>query len=67
MEPDGQLALGVWVPRELNTDPDLLSHPSNREAVERAAREAGWCVVWLDVPQHCWEALEAVIRSEGGE
>jgi len=64
MRASGQQQMGVWVPRELNTDPDLLSHPSNREAVEAAAVAAGWRVEWLDIPRQCWEVL---LRTAHGE
>jgi hypothetical protein len=60
-----QQQLGVWVPRELNTEPDLLSHPSNRVRVEEAAKEAGWRPVWLDIPAYCWERLREIAEREG--
>ena len=66
MRSDGQQQLGVWVPRELNTDPDLLSHPSNRAAVEAAARAAGWRVAWLDIPRRCWDVLASTAGGEAG-
>ena len=56
----GQQLLGVWVPRELNTDADRLSHPSLRAEVEKDAVKAGFRVVWLEVPVRCWQtALRA--------
>jgi hypothetical protein len=57
--------LGVWVPRELNTDADRLSHPSLRNAVEADARARGWKVVWLTIPEHCWQALMRAIQTQG--
>jgi hypothetical protein len=58
-----QQQLGVWVPRELNTEPDLLSHPSNRQAVEDAARAAGWRPIWLDIPPQCWLQFREVVEK----
>ena len=54
--------LGVQVPRELNLDADVLSHPSRvLEVVDSIP--ASLTVVRAPVPAHCWLALEAAIAS----
>jgi len=59
--------LGVAVPRELNIDADRLSHPSQAAAVEADARQAGWLVQRLAVPDHCWRSLAAKLSDDAGE
>ena len=59
--------LGVAVPREHNMDPDRLSHPSLAEAVCEDARGAGLTVVRLDVPEACWQRLEATLALDAGD
>ena len=61
----GQQLLGVWIPRELNTDADRLSHPSLRGAVEGDAIKAGFRVVWLKVPDRCWHTAFRAAGAEG--
>lgn len=46
--------LGVSVPRELNTDADILSHPSRMEEVVRKARGAGLHVIRVAMPEDMW-------------
>ena len=47
--------LGVAIPRELNQDPDRLSHPSKCAAVRKEAVDANWRVVDLDVQEYMWD------------
>ena len=54
--------LGVQVPRELNLDADILSHPSRVQEVIDSI-PAQFVVVMAPVPTHCWQALEAEIAS----
>ena len=50
--------LGVWVPRELNTDADHLSHPSHFAALKAKLEGVGLRVTVLeDIPPPCVEAL----------
>ena len=55
--------LPVSVPRDLNFDADLLSHPSNLQAViarVQCSTAAGgpWRAQWLPIPRALWEWLE---------
>ena len=52
---------GVWVPRDLNTDADLLSHPSQLETVLHAAVALGWRVVRLRPSHADWEELRVAV------
>ena len=54
--------LGVQVPRELNLDADILSHPSRVGEVV-ASLPASLAVVMAPVPTRCWTALWAAISS----
>lgn len=49
--------LGVHVPREWNTDPDRLSHPSMLDAVTRDASARGFQVVRMIPPASAWREL----------
>ena len=51
--------LGVSVPRDANTDADILSHPARRSEVEARAVAAGYRVRTASVPALCWEVLTA--------
>ena len=55
--------LGVWVRRELNTDADLLSHPSRIAEVCAAAAAAGLTLVDAPVPERCIRTLEVAIAA----
>ena len=55
--------LGVQVPRELNVQADILSHPSRREEVMQWLREAGYRPTLVPVPRRCWLALRAAIAA----
>ena len=52
---------GVWIPRDLNTDADLLSHPSQLETVLHAAVALGWRVVRLRPSHADWEELRVAV------
>ena len=54
--------LGVQVPRELNLDADLLSHPSNLDSV-LASIPPPFRTVIAPIPKHCWTALRALITA----
>ena len=54
--------LPVDVPRELNTDPDRLSHPASLAAVTADAVRAGLHVVRAGIPEHAWRTLHAATR-----
>ena len=47
--------LGVAIPRELNRDPDRLSHPSMCDAVRKEAIDAGWTVVDLVIDKEIFD------------
>ena len=54
--------LGVQVPRELNLDADILSHPSRiGEVVDSVP--SSLAVVLAPAPARCWAALRAAISS----
>ena len=55
--------LGVQVPRELNTQADILSHPSRRAEVMLWLRESGYKPELVPVPQRCWRELRAAIAA----
>ena len=56
--------LGIWVQRELNTDADLLSHPSRIAEVCASAAAAGLTLVHAPVPDRCIRTLyEAIAAS----
>jgi hypothetical protein len=55
--------LGVHVPRELNLDADVLSHPSRVQEVLSAAAAANLLPELHPVPAHCWLALRAAIAA----
>ena len=60
--------LGVAVPRELNVAADSLSHPARYEEVRAAAEAAGWSVLRVRAPEHCWAALRSAMQLPmGGE
>ena len=59
--------LPVHVHRELNTDPDRLSHPSEAEAVIKEMRVAGKEVVRLDVPEWLWSELQRAAALPPGK
>jgi hypothetical protein len=54
--------LGVQVPRELNLDADILSHPSRVGQVVDSMPPS-FTVVMAPVPARCWTALSAAISS----
>ena len=60
--------LGVWIPREINTDADRCSHPTMAAEVEAAVAAAGARLVWL---QPRVEDMDALLRhieeGSGGE
>ena len=60
--------LGVHVPRRINTDADLLSHPAKASAVELAASSGQLAVHRCEVgPDHrCWSTLRALIVDSMG-
>ena len=51
--------LPVDVPRELNTDPDRLSHPASLTAVVADAEALGLSVVQARIPDSVWATLRA--------
>ena len=57
-----------WLPvhllRQFNSDADRLSHPSQREEVEKRAERAGLRVVQLYLEEEDWEALHTAIAHE---
>ena len=54
--------LGVQVPRELNLDADLLSHPSNLATV-LASIPSHLRPVEAPIPARCWHELRSVIAA----
>ena len=58
--------LAAAVPRELNTDADILSHPSRWAEVSAAAASTGLTVVRVRTPERCWQALRAAIALPMG-
>ena len=60
-----QSYLGVWVPREYNTSPDMLSHPSQLHQLTEALTAAGirWSVA--RIPDLCWDVLIATAAAAG--
>ena len=50
--------------RERNTDPDRLSHPSNRSAVELEAVQAGFTVIPVHLIESDWEILFSALEIE---
>ena len=60
-----QSYLGVWVPREYNTSPDTLSHPSQLKQLTDALTAAGirWSVA--HIPDLCWDVLIATAAAAG--
>ena len=54
--------LGVFVPREWNTDGDRCSRPWLLREVLRDARAAGIWPRVTGVPTDCWDMLEAATR-----
>ena len=69
--------LGVAVPRELNVDADILSHPARWGEVRDSATAAGLTVRRVRIPASCWAELrsamalpmgrEAAVWREAGE
>jgi uncharacterized membrane protein len=55
----------VWVPRELNTDADTLSHPSQVARVVADAEAHGFTVVRAAIPEACWQLLLRAIGEAG--
>jgi len=55
--------LGVQVPRELNAEADILSHPSRRGEVLEWLRLAGFEPTLALVPGRCWLALREAIAA----
>ena len=56
--------LGVHVPREWNTDADLLSHPGTAHIVAADAATAGLHIIWVtesDIPDRTWIALSDAV------
>ena len=51
--------LGVSVPRDANSDADVLSHPLRWREVADRAQAAGFRVCTASVPASCWEVLSA--------
>ena len=47
----------MQVPRDANTDADLLSHPEEYERVAAGARAAGLTVHRAHISLECWETL----------
>ena len=58
--------LGVAVPRELNVDADVLSHPSRVGEVERAAEAAGLVVRRVRVREERWATLRGAMALPMG-
>lgn len=54
--------LAVHVRRELNTDPDRLSHPAQLRAVAAEVAAAGLEPVHAHVPEWCWGVLRAALH-----
>ena len=65
MRRDASRLLGVWVPRELNTDADTLSHPSQVARVVADAEAHGFTVVRAAIPEACWQLLLRAIGEAG--
>ena len=58
--------LGVWVPRELNTDADTLSHPSRLVSLVQRLTAMGFRVTVLKgIPQPCAVALDLALVNGG--
>ena len=55
--------LGVHVPRELNTDPDLLSHPSSAHRVVEALKSSGVAVAESGAHPEAWLKLSQLLAS----
>ena len=55
--------LGVHIQRELNTDCDLLSHPSHVRSVVKAASDAGYHVTSISISDHCFDQLISFSQS----
>jgi hypothetical protein len=55
--------LAVQIPRELNLDTDLRSHPSRVAEVVATAQAAGLTVVEAPVLEALWTILRAVLAS----
>ena len=53
--------LGVQVPRELNLDADVLSHPSRFQEVWASAIAAGLLPIRATIPDRCWSTLRDII------
>ena len=54
--------LAVHVRRELNVDPDRLSHPDQLHNVVAEATASGLIPVHAPVPGWCWDVLRAALR-----
>ena len=55
--------LAVHVPRELNTDADLLSHPSRYPEVVERIEENGLRSYYVKIPPYCWDVLQSAISA----
>ena len=55
--------LGVHIHRELNTDCDLLSHPSHVGSVVRAAADAGYQVISISISDRRFDQLISFAQS----
>lgn len=58
--------LGVWVPREWNSDADRLSHPSQCAAVARDATAADLHVIMVEPPSWVFDMLLVASRLPMG-
>jgi hypothetical protein len=58
--------LAVSVPRELNTDADRLSHPTQFDAVSADAQESGLRISRAHPPAAIWSVLARAIADGAG-
>ena len=58
--------LAAAVPRELNSDADILSHPARWEEVARSASSVGLAVRRVHVPPRCWDVLRTAMALPMG-
>ena len=58
--------LGAAVPREWNTDADVLSHPSRWREVAAAAEANGLLVHRVHAPLRCWSGLRSAMALPMG-